>query len=325
MDSEHKALSWELRSKRLKIPLLLLITFLSWQCEDVFVVRLDETVVEIKMPVDDLKTPVSTQLFWWVDTYGAEEYHFQIVSPSFDSINSLVKDTFIDTNRIELSLLPGIYQWRVKAKNSGTETPWSTRLLEIDSSLDLSNQNVQLVTPIDLDTTNKSIQELSWQPIYNANQYAVELWHPDLQGSLLYSSYVSNNQVIVSLPNQGNYVWRVKAENSSSSTNFSQRSIYLDSISPNAPTLINPINNSTLTSNQAYFNWIRNSSGGSSIRDSLILAIDTNFVQVDKVVILNSTNYSDSLNSGTYYWRVYSTDKAGNVSVGSEIRRFYVP
>ena len=92
-------------------------------------------------------------------------------------------------------MAPGNYQWRVKALNDATETPWSVRNLTIDSTLDLSNQTILLNLPTANDTTNSLNKDFSWQPLFNASQYQIEIWSPDLNGSLFKSEYMVNPQI----------------------------------------------------------------------------------------------------------------------------------
>jgi len=304
--------------------MIVFLLLLATSCEDVFEIRLDQTTVSIIIPLDSLVTPVATQTFWWDDTYGATEYRFQIVAPHFDSIYTLVADEFLDTSIYEITLSPGTYQWRVKAINSATETPWAVRTLIIDSTLDLSTQTIVLTSPVQNDTSNILSKTFSWQSIYNAENYLFELWQPTTSGTLVSTQIVSTSTIQANLNDEGAYSWRVKASNALGSTSFSTRNGFADTTRPQSPLLLNPSNNAILTNRYVTFDWVRPSQSGSSITDSLIIAIDTNFLQLYKTYTIKSSTIGDSLISGAYFWQVYSRDKAGNKSKGSLIRKFSV-
>ena len=273
------------------------------------------------MPVDSLVTPVATQSFWWEPVDGASHYLIQVVSPRFDSVFTAVVDEKVDTNKFETTLEPGAYQWRVKAKNSASESPWITHSLFIDSTVDLSAQSVVLIAPSQNDTSNTLTKTFTWQDLYNADTYFLEVWQPDLSGTLVDSRTTTSSQEQVTLNQEGSYLWRVKGENSFGSTGFSEREGYVDTTLPGAPVLLTPLDNAIVQNGWVAFSWQRPVDNGSSIRDSLVVASDSTFIQVQNSYLLTGTTKSDSLSTGVYYWKVFSTDKAGNLSGASQVRK----
>ncbi len=83
--------------------------------------------ISLMSPADNLSTQQTDITFWWEEVSMAEKYIFQLVSPSFSSVERLVKSVEQTGNQIQISLTPGIYQWRVKAKNSSSETIYIQR------------------------------------------------------------------------------------------------------------------------------------------------------------------------------------------------------
>ena len=294
------------------------------RCSEIFEVELDGATVEVIMPVDSLVTPVAMQSFWWESVDGASHYLIQVVSPRFDSVLTAVVDERVDTNKFETTLEPGEYQWRVKAKNSASESPWITHSLFIDSTVDLSAQSVVLDLPTQNDTSNTLAKTFTWQDLYNVDTYELEVWQPDLNGTLVESKTTTAHQEQVMLHQEGAYVWRVKGENSFGSTGFSQSAGYVDTTAPGAPVLLSPLDNTIIQNGQVNFSWQRPVNNGSSIKDSLVVATDSTFIQVHKNYILSGTTKSDSLSTGVYYWKVYSKDKAGNLSASSQKRKITV-
>jgi hypothetical protein len=59
-----------------------------------------------------------------VDT--SVNYELVIVTPRFDSVVSLVTDTTVSTNVLAMTLGPAQYQWKVRAFNSVSTTPFSS-------------------------------------------------------------------------------------------------------------------------------------------------------------------------------------------------------
>lgn len=122
---------------------------------------------------------------------------------------------------------------------------------------------------------------------------------------------------------QGAYSWRVRALNDISATPFSFSSFYLDTISPLVPIPLTPMNDSTYTDSVIYFNWIRDTSGGSRVFDSLYLYYETSGNLFMKY--LCERNYlSATFQTGKYYWTVRSFDRAGNKSGFSLLRSFVI-
>jgi hypothetical protein len=84
--------------------------------------------VVLSAPVDNLITTDSITTFFWEPMDAATKYQLQIVSPKFDSILKVYADTIITKNLFPFSLNKGKkFQWRVKAKNSSSETEYSQK------------------------------------------------------------------------------------------------------------------------------------------------------------------------------------------------------
>ncbi len=82
-------------------------------------------VVTLKAPYNGYSSTNSEVTFWWDMPEDAELSVFQLVKPGFTNIEQLIREVSLTTNQITVQLEPGTYQWRVKAKNSTSETPFS--------------------------------------------------------------------------------------------------------------------------------------------------------------------------------------------------------
>ena len=86
--------------------------------------------ITLLAPTNNLISTDSNATFYWNEVNGATKYQLQIVSPKFDSISKVYADTIITKNLFLFSLNKGKkYQWRVRAKNSSSETEFSTNFM----------------------------------------------------------------------------------------------------------------------------------------------------------------------------------------------------
>jgi hypothetical protein len=94
-------------------------------CKEVFEKSLDKVTVVLSAPGNNVVSDSTTQAFWWQPVDTSISYELQIVTPRFDSVVSLVMDTTTGTNILSLTLVPAQYQWRVRAFNSESTSPFS--------------------------------------------------------------------------------------------------------------------------------------------------------------------------------------------------------
>jgi len=305
-----------------KICRVLFLLMAMAGCEDVLETNITTQKVVLISPPDSLISTLVLQNFWWQEVYGADYYNLQIVSPSFAYVVQLITDTSIACTKFSYSLLPGSYEWRVKAVNFGYETPYSLNCLIIDSTADISHQTIRLIAPPDQDTTNKKSIFFDWERLYNADNYNFLLYYQETQ---VISQLLSEDSITHFLmEGDGSYTWKVRGQNSTSNTPYSLRSIFLDTGIPGTPQLVNPEANASLIDTLITFNWNRPLNIGSSVRDSLIVAKDSLFTNPLVSIFIPSTTFQDSLGAGIFFWRVRSIDKAGNRSDYSMTRKLTI-
>ena len=127
----------------LLIPILVGLT----SCEDFIEEDISGESIVIVAPPDNFQTSTATLTYWWNELEGAETYEFQIVKGTFSYVEQFITDTSTTLNQLQYTLQPGNYQWRIRGVNNGYETPFTTHSLVIDSTLDLTNQQVALTFP----------------------------------------------------------------------------------------------------------------------------------------------------------------------------------
>lgn len=303
-----------------------------WQCTDIFEPNLgkDKFSVSLSAPGDSVRTEIQNQVFTWEKIKGATKYQFQLAYPSFDKPEIILVDsTTAGTSYAYSFNFSGAYQWRVKAINSSSETDFKTRTLFVTKVMSLSKQTLFVYEPVDSFCTNEHAVTLSWKKILVANRYVFSLQQNNEKGKFIVGQYVTND-LSLKLPmagfelTEGTYYWTLTAENDTSSSAPAGRSFIIDRTSPPAPTLMYPKRDSVLidtTSVDIVFSWKRLATD--VIFDSIYI-LDSN-----KKVILFKTRstsmqytYPSPMTGQRHYWMVKSFDKAGNASVGSEVRKY---
>lgn len=107
-----------------RVMIMLLLILATTHCKEVFEKSLDKDSVLLTGPANNLVTDSSSLAFFWQPIDSGIRYELQIVSPGFDSVARLVTDSTTQANIIYFSLSPGLYQWRVRAFNSSSTTPF---------------------------------------------------------------------------------------------------------------------------------------------------------------------------------------------------------
>ena len=135
---------------------------------------------------------------------------------------------------------------------------------------------------------------------------------------LLFTSKINTDKTSLTLTKaleNGFYTWGINAENDNSKTNYSTRFMYFDDQVPGKPQLKTPTNGELRNIGNTTFTWTTPSDNGSPVRDSLILSTDSLFRSGNKYHLVSNGSYTDSLARGiTYYWKMSTTDRAGNWS-----------
>jgi hypothetical protein len=293
------------------------ISTLIISCDDIIEPDLTDEKIDSLLisPGDSVVTVISSQTFSWEVVEGATWYNLQIAKPSFKRIEQLIADTNLTKRQYILNLDPGKYEWRVRAHNSSSQSEYALRRLQIDSTLDLTNQTVNLITPSQSSIINKAKILFRWNKVYNAKEYHFVLKTPDQNGNIVYEDPSwSYDTLTLSNLEEKDYSWGIKAKNSySQSGNFSIQTFSVDRTPPLKPSLTSPTKNQIITSKNLKLSWKRNEEG-SGIYDELYVDMDSLFKGTTAIKLDNSY-YDLTLDKDTiYFWKVITVDKAGNKS-----------
>ena len=297
-------------------------------CEDIFEKNISSKELLLIAPGDSLRTSFSTQTFWWEELDGALTYTLQVVSPSFASVEKVLADTTLKKNKFTLNLYPGKFEWRVRAENGSFKSAYITRAIQIDSTMDLKGQKVTLVSPLENAYSNTLVPRFTWQKLYNADTYSLEVHQTDWNGAVVFSSpLVTYDTLSVETLSEGTYSWGIKAWNNNSATEFSTRMLTIDRTMPGIPTLFTPSDKAKIPQLPVNLVWTNASDTGSPLTDSVLVSSDSVF-SPNKIVVakfIQDIRLDNAVqDTGTYFWKVKSVDAAGNKGLFSTVRKFTV-
>jgi len=213
------------------------------------------------------------------------------------------------------------YEWRVRAVNSAFETSYFTNSLTVTEVEGFTDKEVVLLSPINNLISNQSSQSLTWKSVEGATEYRIQIWQPDINGTLVHDEVVSLTSMEYTFLD-GNYTWQVRAQNDTQNTLFFSRILSVDTIKPNTPTLVTPINNENKASGKISFTWERENIAGSIESDSIYVYTDAELKTLFFKDISTNKQYEKDLSTNSYYWYVQSFDTAGNQSSNSTIFSF---
>jgi hypothetical protein len=299
------------------------IIFSSISCDDILEEDITNDIVHAVYPSEGAVIESNVVNFQWDNLDGARDYRLQVYNLS----QVKVHDTLVNANSVSLPMSEGSYQWRIRGENAGYMSSYSFPIyFEVDESLDLTNQQILLSSPINNFTTNLNNFTLSWDDLAAADSYSIEIVNNSTGSTIVYqqSDIIStnialNNTIIMQ---DGNYSWKVKGVNTSSQTVFSSRSFSIDTNNPNQPQNSLPANNSMQNLNQTInFTWTIPSDSGliqSSISYVIEFALDSSFSSIIQSSNVTGTTFSQIFtSSGDYYWRIVAKDAAGNIGIPS--------
>ena len=305
--------------------LLVLLLIVLFSCDDILEENITNDVVQITAPTEGVTIDGNTVQFSWQHLDGADDYRIQIIKS-----NQVYEiDSLITKNVFTYVLNPGAYQWRIRGENFAYITGYTFPVnFTVETSDDLSNQNVALITPsIDFYTNNTNII-LTWGGIPSATSYSLDLIKSLSSGeqTVFQKADILTTNISIDpnvLDEDAKYIWKVKAINATSETVYSQRALFIDKVLPNQPSLTSPADKATETTTVT-FNWTSGVDSGnvkSAITNTIELASDSDFNTIIHSASTANNSYQHVFSTvGTYYWRAIAIDAATNKSDYSIVR-----
>ncbi|RED45644.1 fibronectin type III domain-containing protein [Seonamhaeicola aphaedonensis] len=304
--------------KTINSIVILSLLGLILSCDDILEDEITDDNIQIVFPLEGNIIEGNVVQFSWRPIEGADNYRIQIIKRN----QVLEVDSLITQNTFQYTLNPGTYQWRVRGENFAYQTAFTFPVVFSSvASDDLTDQSIVLLSPSEQIYTNNIINFFSWEKLANTTSYRFELIKK-LAGeqTIFQETNITTENITVKhslFDEDAEYIWKVKGLNESSETNYSQRSVFLDTEAPNQPSLTSPSDQDTLTSSVS-FNWTNGTDPGnvnSAITNSIEISSDANFnTIVHSEDTTNNTVQYDFNTTGTFYWRVKAKDAANNQS-----------
>ncbi len=247
----------------------------------------------------------------------------------------------------ELNPLSASYSWTVPVVSTSTARIKVGGVYSTDTVYDASDNvfSVSILNnapnPFSLSTPhNTDVPTLNptllWNSTTDPNGTVItyELWY-SIDSSFLNKTVISgltSNQYTPILPLIDNtkYYWKVKAIDADGLITWSTQQTWyfivnLENNGPNAPSLIGPVNGSTLLTQFPQFNWtlVEDSDPDDIVTYELWIGTDVSFspgtYQVYSNIFVNEYSLTTPANlNTTYYWKVFSVDNHGAKTVSIE-------
>ncbi len=292
-------------------------------CSDVFEDNIEEETVTILSPGNNTTVNTLSPYLWWEEVEGAFQYRIQVVTPAFGSNQQFIEEVITEANRIQLSLSPGEYQWRVRAENGSSETNYTIATFIVDSSISITDQEVIINSPENDFHTNEPTVTLDWSPISIAEDYTLEIGSPNIN-TIVLTTTLSTTSYVFEFPAEGMYEWQVRANSDDGNTEFTKQILIYDTTKPTTPTITAPATGDSIETNTPVtLTW---SSDEDVLEDLIYIYNPDSLTTVTSYPIAESdqSHTFNGLSGEKYFWRVQSVDEAGNKSELSEYRFFYV-
>ncbi|TJY37398.1 hypothetical protein [Pontimicrobium aquaticum] len=117
----------------MKKLLFVYIVFSLTSCEELLEIEnISNKSITVLAPTDMAVLNQTNLTFNWDTIEGADSYHIQIATPTFNEALQIVKDTLISQNQISITLEANQYQWRVRGENSAYRTPYTMQSFTIE-------------------------------------------------------------------------------------------------------------------------------------------------------------------------------------------------
>lgn len=198
---------------------------------------------------------------------------------------------------------------------------------------DISEDTVFILAPLEGSNIIDNNISFNWEAVNDARAYTVQVASPGFVDAVqlaLDSTIVRDT--LGNLPTKisatlfnGNYQWRVRAENAGFATPYSTAAFIvngdedIDLVAPNTPVLVSPADGTSQDETEVNFSWNREDISGSPERDSIYIYTDDALLNLELKGLGANKSFETALTTNTYYWLVRAFDAAGNASPNSDV------
>ncbi|WP_157370291.1 fibronectin type III domain-containing protein [Aquiflexum balticum] len=275
-------------------------------------------------PIDKTLNLSNTIDFQWNIIEDAVTYHIQLSEKSDFTTFFLDQDN-LASNQIQISdLKSGIqYYWRVRASNEVGYSNWSTIWSFTTKATIKAPTAPVLLGPENLSSGLTGTISLKWTKPENAEVYRVQIAKDEAFTRKQFDLYNIPTETfdINNLEAGTTFYWRVNASNEGGSSDFSETWKFETLKGPTAPNLVSPADGQPNMDTSVRLEW-ETVIGADSYRLHVSDTRDFSVRIIDQANISENLFSLQNLEEGKiYYWRVRSSNKAGN-SIYSNIWSF---
>jgi hypothetical protein len=261
----------------------------------------------------------------WSSVTNATAYRVELSqSRYFDIIEKSIRVT--DSHwEVSPALRPNTtYYWHVQAINAcGAVGWWSLYGNFVTCAVPAAPALESPAKAVSIDTLTPL---LNWSDVDGAESYEVQVSTSNTFSDIFIARsatvIASQWEVTPELGMSMTYYWRVRARNSCGPGPWSLVRYFRTCAIPNAPTLVNPADNSTGIALRPTLDW-NSASGGNSYEVQVSVSSTFDSVARSATVTTHEWQLPSALNSNTlYYWRVRGVNTCGIVSPWSAVRSF---
>ena len=182
---------------------------------------------------------------------------------------------------------------------------------------DLTTKNINIISPAENDTIAQNYITFWWDEVEGATSYNLQIVKPSFNSvtELILDSNITDNKFFINLSN-GNYQWRIKAQNNNTSTAFFVRNLTIvsaDSLSGSTLLLKSPSNNTYTNQSNVVFKWYPLSNATYytfQLIDGTGATVLNNNVSTDSISV-------SSLLEGSYTWKVRANNNTSSTAFAS--------
>lgn len=300
-------------------------------CEKIIAEDITGQTPVVIIPISNDTVQTNPVHFKWNEMEGATKYHLMVVSPSFSAINTYVLDTMVAGTNFYYSLDSNEYEMKLAGVNAGYVSDTTCPIkFWVGVQPSSGGGSVNLVSPADGAYENGSFNnQFSWDPLTGATSFEISIRSgsdfstgTEVDGLNNIATTVYTSPAVLT---EGEYQWGVKAFIGSTETLYSIYTLFIDETAPNDAALSSPADLSTVSQGNVDFSWSNGTDPGTihaPVNSFIEVATDNGFLNIVQSDIVQGTNISYNLASGTYYWKVTNFDDAGNYAGTSVTNQF---
>lgn len=260
----------------------------------------------------EIQNPVT---FVWEKSDRAEVYQFQY---SEDDNFVFVSDTITSDTSLTISSFEAgsTYFWRVRAKNNGGNSQWTSTLEFSTKGMGITGP--ELLAPLNDSFISANDVEFEWEAVANAVSYAIQISESSSFSEMIVdSTEIESPQItFTGLEQNKLFYWRVKAAMASDESDWSQIFMFTTQTQEQRiPALILPTNKEEGVAVPTQFLW--NEVEGAESYEIKISKKSDFSISIDSSGIADTTFVLNTMDAGTkYFWKVRSINHTGKSNWG---------